>query len=168
MNARTQAWLDQEDARLKAIIREHGWFIQYVGGGDCSAPWCDGGHDDGPTFGYTTGLFGLGHPELLVFGLDMHTTSGLLNTVGERIKGGDTLIPGIELTFDEWPGHEVIPEEVPNPGEIVFTANRFYQRPDEASVPVLQLTYTDKNGLFPWDEGYPHPELQPRPGTFRA
>ena len=67
-----------------------------------------------------------------------------------------------------WVINQVIPEEVPNPGEIVFEANRFYQRPNEASVPVLQLTYTDKNGRYPWDEGCLRPELQPRPGTWRA
>jgi hypothetical protein len=42
-----------------------------------------------------------------------------------------------------------------------------YQRPDEASVPVLQLTY-DEAGRFPWDEDLAHPESQPRPGTFQA
>lgn len=168
MNARERAWLDQEDARIKEVIREHGWAITYVGGGVCSHPDCDGGDELEPPFGYTTGLFGLGHPELLVFGLGMDTTSGLLNTLGDRMRAGEELIPGMELSFEEWPEHKVIPEEVPNPGEIVFEANRFYQRPDEASVPVLQLTYTDKNGLFPWDEGCLRPELQPRPGTFSA
>ena len=42
-------------------------------------------------------------------------------------------------------------------------------RPSEVSVPVLQLTYDDKAGRFPWDVGYANaPELQPRPGTFQA
>jgi Domain of unknown function (DUF4262) len=47
-------------------------------------------------------------------------------------------------------------------------ANRFYLRPDEASVPVLQLTYDDRPGRFPWEPGYAVPDMQPRPGTFRA
>ena len=29
-------------------------------------------------------------------------------------------------------------------------------------MPVLQLTYDDINGLFPWEDGYLAPELQPR------
>ena len=48
-------------------------------------------------------------------------------------------------------------------------ANRHYQRPREASVPVLQLTWDDRNGRFPWEDGYSVPvTVQPRPGTFRA
>jgi hypothetical protein len=167
MNARIQAWLDQEDARIKEVIRRHGWAIEYIGGERCSVPGCDGGEDEGPPFAYTVGLFGLGHPELLVFGVDPDTALNLLNHLGDRIKGGDTLLPGMMISFDEWP-HRVIPEEVPNPGEIVFSANRFYERPDFASVPVLQLSYDDFSGRFPWEEGYAAPEMQPRPGNFRA
>ena len=62
----------------------------------------------------------------------------------------------------------MVPEVLPNPGEILFTANRFYQRPEEASVPALQLSYDDKAGRFPWEEGYAAPEMQPRPGTWSA
>ena len=170
MNARIQAWLDQEDARITSVIRRHGWAIEYIGGGCCSAPGCDGGGDgdDGPPFAYTVGLFGLGHPELLAFGLDPETTARLFNTVGDRIRDDDTLIPGHMITFGaEW-DHRVVPETVPNPGEIVFSANRFYQRPAEFSVPVLQLSYDDLRGRFPWDDDFTDAEMQPRPGTFRA
>jgi hypothetical protein len=167
MASRIQAWLDQEDARLREVIRLHGWAIEYVGGGCCSVPGCDGGDDEGSPFAYTVGLFGLGHPELLVFSLDMHDSQGLLNTVGGDIRAGGDLIPGIEFSVGGWPP-KVIAEEVPNPGDIVFTANRFYQRPDEFSVPVLQLTYSDENGIFPWDERFDEPGSQPRPGSFTA
>lgn len=167
MNARIKAWLDQEDARIRTVIRQYGWAIEYIGGECCSAPGCDGGDDAGPPFAYTVGLFGLGHPELLVFGLEPDTTSALLNHLGDRVRDGEALLPGLVVEFDDWP-HRVIPEEVPNPGEIVFSANRFYQRPDFASVPVLQLSYDDLSGRFPWDDDYSHPEMQPRPGTFRA
>lgn len=167
MNARTQAWLDQEDARIKEVIRRHGWAIEYIGGGCCSYPGCDGGDDEDPPFAYTVGLFGLGHPELLVFGIDLDTALNLLNDLGGRVVDGDVLIPGIMITFEHWP-HRVIPEDVPNAGDIVFSANRFYQRPSYASVPVLQLSYDDTAGRFPWEAGYSAPAMQPRPGTFRA
>lgn len=113
-------------------------------------------------------MFGLGHPELIVVGLDMATAANLLNTVGAGTKRGDQLIPGMELAIDEWPGHTVIPEDVPNPGEIVFEAIRFYQRPAEVSVPALQLAHCDSQPLYPWDDDYPRPEMHPRPGTWRA
>lgn len=167
MDAATQAWLDQEDAMVADIIRRHGWFIQYVGGGLCSRPDCGCSEEDGPAFAYTVGLFGLGHPELLIFGTDPGTAAGVLNELGERIRAGATLLPGQLFTFEQWP-HRVIPEQVPNPGDIVFAANRFYQRPDQASVPVIQLSYDDLAGRFPWESGYAAPELQPRPGTFKA
>lgn len=167
MDARTQAWLDQEDARIGAVIRRWGWAITYVGGAECSYPGCDEPPGEGPPFAYTTGLFGLGHPELLVFGLNPHDAARLLNSLGDRVKEGEALLPGIEVTVEEWP-HRVVPEEVPNPGEIVFEANRFYQRPSQASVPALQLSYDDDAGRFPWDDGFYDPETQPRPGTFRA
>jgi hypothetical protein len=167
IDARTQAWLDQEDARVAAMIRRYGWAIEYVGGGSCSAPGCDGGHSDGPAFAYTVGLFGLNHPELLIFGVPPGTAAGVLNTLGERIRSGEALLPGRIIAFEEWP-HRIIPEHVPNPGEIVFSANRYYQRPPQASVPVLQLSYDDTAGRFPWETGYAAPALQPRPGTFHA
>lgn len=167
MNARIQAWLDQEDARIKSVIRRYGWAIEYIGGGCCSFPDCDGGDGGDPTFAYTVGLFGLGHPELLVFDLDQEAACALLNDLGDRIRTDEALVPGRMIYFDDWP-HRVIPEGVPNPGEIVFTANRFYQRPSEFSVPVLQLSYDDINGGFPWEDGFVGPERQPRPGTFQA
>ncbi len=167
MDAQTQAWMDQASAHVTATIRRHGWYIAYIGGGICSRPGCDCPQDEGPPFAYTVGLFGLGHPELLVFGVPPETAAGILNTLGERILAGESLLPGHLIEFDEWP-HKIVPETVPNPGEIVFEANLFYQRPAEASVPVLQLSYDDRNGKFPWDDGYLDPEMQPRPGTFRA
>lgn len=166
-NAQWTAWLDQQDALVKANIREYGVHLAYVGGGGCSTPGCTGDDSGGPDFGYTVGLFGLGHPELLILGAGMHTAGGVLNELAGRIRDGADLVPGELVTFAEWP-HRIIVETVPNPGEIVFEANRFYQRPAEFSVPVFQLSYDDLEGRFPWEPGYAAPWKQPRPGTFRG
>lgn len=166
MDAKTQAWIDQHDAFIAETVRKYGWYIAYIGGG-CVCPDCDGDGANDVPFAYTVGLFGLAHPELLVFGLDRETTAHLLNALGEEIRRGRAVVPGELLGFEEW-SHRIVPEEVPNPGEIVFEANRFYQRPDEYSLPVLQLSYDDAAGRFPWDAGFADPELQPRPGTFGA
>ena len=153
------AWLDQEDKRTAQTIRAHGTWIEYVFG--------DPARRETP-FAYTIGLFGMGHPELLVFGLDPRTTGLLLNDLSDRVRGGEDFVGGDVVGFAGW-SHHVVFEAVPNPGEIVFSANRFYQRPDEASVGVLQLTYDDRQGRYPWDDGYETAAwLQPRPGTFRA
>ena len=161
------AWLDQEDARVTECVRTYGVYIQYVGGGRCAAASCSCGDDGRPPFAYTVGLFGLNHPELVTVGLSIETTAGVLNQLARRVMDGQNLIPGALIRFDEWT-HTMVPEVLPNPGEIVFTANRFYQRPVEASVPALQLSYDDKAGRFPWEEGYAVPEMQPRPGTWSA
>jgi uncharacterized protein DUF4262 len=167
IDAKTLAWLDQEDAHVARTIRSSGWMIQYVGGGSCSAPGCDCGQDEGPPFAYTVGLFGMGHPELLITGVSPGTAAMVLNTLGERIRSGEDVVPGQLITSENWP-RRVIAEEVPNPGEIVFAANRHYRRPPEHSVPVLQLSYDDEAGRFPWEPGFAEPQLQPRPGTLRA
>ena len=154
----TIAWLDQEDARLAQLIRAHRFAVQYVGEGD---------EDDEPAFGYTIGLFGLGHPELVVVGLGSDRTHGLLDGLGRLVAGGRDLVAGEELS---WAGvGAVVVEELPNPGDVVLGANRYYQRPAEVSVAALQLTWSDVDGCFPWDQGWRcGPACQPRPGTWRA
>jgi hypothetical protein len=166
MKMNQQAWLDQEDARLTAVVRKHGWMIQYIGGGTCSRPGCDAHHEEGVAFAYTVGLFGMNHPEMLIFGVSPEAASVVINQLGDLIRKGSEIIPGQLVELDAW-NRRILPEPVPNPGEILFTANRYYLRPDEYSVPALQLTHDDDQGLFPWDEGYSGVE-QPRPGTFRA
>lgn len=164
MNTQIQAWLDQLAAPRMETIQRYGWSIQYVGGGGCCVPSC-GCDDEGPAFAYTIGLAGLGHPELLDFGVDPATAGMVLNELGGRIS--ETLLPGQMIELEERP-RRIVPEEVPNPGEIVFGANSFHERPDSASVPVLQLTYEDVAGRLPWDDVCCVAERQPRPGTFRA
>jgi hypothetical protein len=81
-DSQLQAWLDQEDEHVAQTIRKYGLFIQLVS------------HDRGdspPAFAYTVGLFGLGHPELVVLGMDTGSAGGLLNHLGERIRAGETL-----------------------------------------------------------------------------
>jgi hypothetical protein len=175
----TRAWLDQDDRRTADVIRKHGVAITCVGVGDCAdCPACRAGLPRGGTresdtgagtpFAYTVGLFGIGHPELLVLGLDPTTSALVLNDAAGRVRAGRDLTIGQLLTFPRW-RRRVIVEHVPNPGEIAFAANRFYRRPPEHSVELLQLSYTDVNGHFPGEPGYSLAlSVQPRPGTFRA
>lgn len=153
------AWLDQEDKRTAQTIRKHGVSIEYVGGDMRRRE---------TSFAYTIGLFGMGHPELLVFGLDPRTTSLLLNDVADRVKAGHDIVAGQVLEFAGW-SHRVTVESVPNPAQIAFAANRFYRRPDEYSVELLQMTYDDRDGRFPWDDEYVNAAwIQPRSGSFTA
>ena len=138
----TAAWLDQHDAWLTDTIRRHGWAIQYVGGGTCCEPDCDGSASDEAPYAYTTGLFGLGHPELLILGVDPPTAAGVLNQLAVRVRNGEHLVPGVPVGLDCWP-HHIVPDPVPEPGDIVLQANRFYRRPADHSVPALHLTFDD-------------------------
>ena len=92
----------------------------------------------------------------------------MLNKVGGMVLDDRDLLPGEVLCDDD--GTPVITVELlPNPADVLFSANRFYQRPDEFSVPAYQLTWALDGGIFPWDPGYAcDPGCQPRPGTWRA
>lgn len=160
-------WLDQAEARMASDIRRVGWMIHYIGGATCSRPGCHPESSDEPPFAYTTGLFGMAHPELVIVGLDAEPTAMVVNDLAQRVKDGDMIMPGQLYTGEGWP-HRIVPEPLPNPGDILLWTNSYYLRPAEYSVPALQLTYDDDQGLFPWDEGYAHPEQQPRPGSFTA
>lgn len=151
-----QAWLDQEDAMVRDCVRKHGCFLQYVFASPAPTS---------TSFCYSTGFFGLGHPELIVFGLDQSSACGMLNWCFARVRDGEDLMPGEVLIFGNDCGRARV-EEFPNPGGALYAANRFYQRSSSSSVPAYQLTW-DVNGAFPEDPGYPYgPHQQPRPGTF--
>ena len=167
IDVQTQAWLDQEDTRVAQTIRRQGWFIQYVLSCRRTTPGDGGGDHEGPPFAYTVGLFGMGHPELLIVGVPPVTAASVLNTIGDRVRAGADIVPGELMTSDDWQ-RRIIAEQVPNPGDIAFAANRHYWRPPEFSVPLLQLSYDDETGRFPWEPGYAEPETQLRPGSFRA
>jgi hypothetical protein len=103
-----------------------------------------------------------------VTGLDHHVSHGLLNRVARMVVDGRNLVSGEVIQDDT--GQDIVTVEVlPNPAEVLFSANRFYERPDEFSVPAFQLTWADAAGRFPWDPLYAYDrERQPRPGTWRA
>ncbi len=154
----TQAWLDQDDHLTVEMIRRYGWRIIYVLGEE--------GPDGGPAFGYTVGLFGLGHPELLITGVSFDLAVELLTDLCLQVREGENLLPHREIRWAGWE-RRLTTEQVPNPEDLVFEANRFYRRPPYDPVSVLQLSFADGRGRFPWDRGYDGPD-QPRPGTFTA
>ncbi len=161
------ASFDQEDARLADQIRRFGVSIQLIGGGLCSVPGCFCSVSDRP-FAYTVGLFGIGHPELVVVGLDISEASRALNAASRLVLDGARIMPGFEVTVPGW-SRRVVAEAVPNPGEIAFNANRHYHRPAEFSVPLLQLSYSDRRGRLPSDPSYSGSRArQPRPGEWDA
>ncbi|MDO5663479.1 MAG: DUF4262 domain-containing protein [Brachybacterium sp.] len=189
-----QARWDQERRMITDNIRGYGVHLTYVidregSQGDCRC--CADGQEPeardslaalfeatgGPMellpprievpFGYTTGLFGVGHAELVVVGLERRETAELLNDVAHGVLGhGGDLMPGEEV---EVQGRRVLVEELPNSGMILFETHDFYQRPPWEPIDAVQLTWADEDGRFPWDEGHdPGPWGQARPGGYRA
>jgi hypothetical protein len=134
--------------------------VQYVGAGE---------QPDEPPFGYTVGLFGLGHPELVLVGLGPKTAHSVLHRLAGVVSDGRDLVAGELLAWPEWADIRLVVEVLPNPGEVVLVANRFYERPAEYSVPAFQLTWAFPDHCFPWEgDGPDDPAAQPRPGTWRA
>jgi hypothetical protein len=85
------------------------------------------------------------------------------------VADGRDLVAGELLTWSDWPGLRIVVEGLPNPGEVVLGANRFYERPADYSVLAYQLTWAHPGHGFPWEEGETcGPVVQPRPGTWRA
>ncbi|GAB2910699.1 hypothetical protein GCM10027047_06150 [Rhodococcus aerolatus] len=144
--AGTVAWLDQEDARTAEVVARHGWLVTHVGTCGCDRCDAEGARRarTGPAttepgaFTYTTGLTGLGHPELLVRGLSARVAHGVLQTVGARVARGLVLRSGDAVDLPGWP-HRVVADRMTDPGRYVLAANRFYGRPARRSVPAVEL-----------------------------
>lgn len=168
MNAKETAWLDQEDAWMRDAVRENGWAITYVGNDGCTYPDCECGCEEDvedTVFGYTVGLHGRGHPELLMYGCDPGTTSLVLNTLGRWIRDGGEPRWGVDHTIDGF-AFALQFRPVPYPREILFGAYRFY-RPDEADGIAALHVYWQAGDAYPWDADYALPKyVQPLPGEF--
>jgi hypothetical protein len=138
-------WMRQ----TRAAVRENGWAAVTV--------------DEWPPFSYTIGLWHVGHPELVIYGLEPEQAVGLLGTVADGIcRAGVALDDGDGLTVGDWE-FKAVP--IPGPGEVVIKANDYFRRRPRESVPALQLVYPDVHGVWPWDPlCHLFPGQQPVPG----
>ncbi len=167
MDPATVAWLDQQDAWTRGTVRTYGWAVEYVGGGTCSHPGCSGGASEMP-FGYTVGLHGMGHPELLIFGCDQQVTVRVLNSLGRQVMLGTDLFEGGECEVEGWPRTMRL-LGVPNPEQILLAAYRFYRCDRPGAIEAYQLCWSDAAGRFPWEpDCAADARSQPCPGDFAA
>jgi hypothetical protein len=107
----------------------------------------------GPAYAYSVGLWrGLLHPEIVVVGLVSEAAHQLINDVGDAIKAGkrfelgeeyDGLVPGYKVAFVE-----VHPSNI---GAYLGYACWFNREPD---FPAYQCVWPDREGRFPWDDGF--------------
>lgn len=137
------AFMDQQRAWLRDTVRRCGVALTYVSDDECeccrAVPQSRAARRNGTKqkpserFGYTTGLHGIGHPELVLFGLDRLPTSGLLNGLAHEVFHGEVFMPGEVRRFDELDVTFRV-EEMRNPRAHVVAANAFYEMPRGSSV----------------------------------
>lgn len=127
---------------MKAIfedVAQYGWHVVAV--------YAEG---DAPEFAFSIGLFETyGHPELVIFGLEMHKAHGVIASCRERIQEGAALEAG-QVRTDVLIGYSVavLPVEQCFYSDYLGSAIGFY---DGFDFPALQLVWPDKNNRFPWE-----------------
>ena len=121
--------------------------------------WCTfwvGDNPQAPPFVYTVGIMAtLGHPEIIVFGLERRVLGGLADRVAAEIKNGrslrdpvicNDLVPGLPLAF-----RRVHPSY-----HTVYLGYAMWHRRycgQVGTLEAVQCFCPDGRGLFPWDDG---------------
>ncbi|WP_024877662.1 DUF4262 domain-containing protein [Saccharomonospora piscinae] len=132
---------DERDSRIAESVKDCGWHVMGVAGGDAPGDW-----------GYSIGLWHtFRSPEVSVFGLPAQTAMRVANAAGAVIRNGNPLELG-QRRDDVLNGYDVAVRLVHSSWYRDFfgAGLDFYQTPP---LPITQLFWPDKVGLFPWDEG---------------
>ncbi|MCR6486303.1 DUF4262 domain-containing protein [Amycolatopsis sp. OK19-0408] len=137
-----QDQLDDVDTSLARAVADPGWAVLKV--------------PEDPSWAFTIGLWhSYRAPELAMFGLDADVMHELLNQLAERVKAGhppaadteiDDLLEGrtrlaVRETDDSWRA------------PLFGTSIGFYRA--TRGVPTHQVVWSDADGRFPWQDGYP-------------
>jgi hypothetical protein len=147
--------LDDSDRRLLRDIEEHGWHAIVIDDEEPSA------------YVFSVGVMHtLGHPELVMFGLDHKLMHSVLWGVYRDIRAGRRFEAGglyeglieqyavaVRDVHESWHGHYL--------GYAQWHRRYVGKR---GSLRAVQIVWPDKAGLFPWEDGC-HPSvksLQPR------
>ncbi len=143
--------LDDGDRRLLADVRRVGWHLCLVGEGEGEPP-----------FAFTVGLtHGHGQADLVVVGLDQALAADLLNELGRRVAGGETLRPGpVEGLLEDRRTRLVRVADARHADWLGYL-RWFYRTPHP---PALQLQWSDRDGRFPGEASL-RPSVQPDLGA---
>jgi uncharacterized protein DUF4262 len=119
---------------LTSSILERGWFVQAT--------------EDGETpLAYTVGLTMLGHPELIVFGMDPGPAEDVLAAVAEQVLAGREFTDGDDVS-SLYDAHEpVVLLELPDSAVHLHRANDLYRETGGPPVPALQLFWPSATAL---------------------
>jgi hypothetical protein len=143
-----------DDARIAESVGRHGWHAIAVEG-----------TQDEPPFSYTIGLCDrLGHPELVVLGLEARVAHGLLADVVSAIRSGRCYGPG-ESYLDVIQGYSVLFLAVHRTQVLcrLGYALAYYRRlGNRELLRAVQLVWPDQAGRLPTEPGCEVVSLQPR------
>ena len=138
----SEANFDVTEKQFVANVREHGWFRTSVAA-----------DEHGPSFSYTTGFWqGVQKPELIISGLNHETAHQILWDIYTDAKAGKSLPIGVPVA-----------EVFGNHAAYIFpVAKRFYSEYLGWSLwfycgdnfDCLQIVWPDREGIFPWQDGY--------------
>ena len=131
------------DAEFLKIIDDYGWHVMTV------APRVG---EEGHLWAYSTGLYyTYGHPEVIVFNLDLQSLQRVVNTIGDRVKAGEKfeISKGYgEILEDRECQFRFVHESQYE--EFIGFSLWFYEGLD---FPVLQVFWPDEDNFYPWTEG---------------
>jgi uncharacterized protein DUF4262 len=128
---------------VAATVGEHGWAVSGRHGDKAAPPWA-----------YSVGMWvSCQTPELVLCGLPVDNGAAIINAIGARIADGADYSPG-DLLDDICPAPLALrPVESSwrKTDGLLGISNSFYGmvRP-----PYLQVVWSDRNGNFPWDQGF--------------
>jgi hypothetical protein len=135
---------DSRDEKLLADIDEYGLHILGIMS-----------EEDEPEYAFSVGLYySYSHPEIVIMGLNSNTAKCIINDIAELIENGatfeicslyDEIVKGYPVAFIE--------VNISNYREYLGYANWFYSSLP-SPYPALQMVWPDKEGKFPWQDGY--------------
>ncbi|MBV9109025.1 MAG: DUF4262 domain-containing protein [Gemmatimonadetes bacterium] len=134
--------LDDVDREFLENLARHDTVVVRVGSPNPTPDWA-----------FTVGLHArFDHPEVVIFGLRPETAHAILNDLRDQVRTGtrfdagmrtDALLEGMDCAF----------REVQDDWHYPFLGRMdWYYRGEHA--PVLQLFWPDREGRFPWDDGF--------------
>jgi len=131
-----------DESSLASDIKKFGWKVMILEATDYL-----------PAFAYTVGLWkNYNHPEIISFGLTTKTLHTILNEAGEIARSGQNIEVGRSYNdFFENNNTQFVKVDQRNVADYFGYAINFYHTTE---IPAIQLVWTDRNNIFPWDKGY--------------
>jgi hypothetical protein len=136
---------EDRERKLVSDIEEVGWHVIIIPE-----------EEEGPSFAYRIGLFRtFGHPEIIIFGLDLDVMHQIINLIGEEVRQGrrfaddqaaSGILEGYNVRF-----LNVVRRHYPE----YFGYAHWYYKGDD--FPALQCLWPDKQGRFPTDSDFAEP-----------